>query len=53
MAKGWVPRLVKVLDVLEVDEVRYVYGLFWGEREQLMERFVMMPHFLDFYGSEL
>lgn len=51
MARGWVPRLVKILDVLEVDEARYVYGLFWGEREQLIERFVMMPHFLDFYGG--
>jgi hypothetical protein len=38
---------------VEVDGVRYVYGLFWDPREQLMERFVMMPHFLDFYGGEL
>lgn len=51
MARGSVPKLVKVLDIMHIDEVRYVYGLFWGEREQFMERFVMMPHFLDFYGG--
>lgn len=53
LSSEYVPALIKILDLVYVDEVRYVYGLFWDPREQLTEKFVMVPHFLDFYGGEL
>ena len=49
MSSGDIPKLVKVLDMIVLDGIQFVYGLFLKERAQLMEKFVMLLHFLQFF----
>ena len=35
------------------DDVKYVYVMFWDPKQQMIERYVQMRHFLIFYSSAL